>query len=406
MTSEHTKPKLRSSLDIQPVYQNDEAYLLLRDPLELSSSQLVVPQTIAPLLSMLDGSLDAVTLRASFAMRFQQWITPDALQDLLGKLDEAYLLENERYFSARDSALVDYHAANSRPPDSAGKSYPSDQDDLRKLIDGYVQNISDREHVINSPRGIVSPHIDYARGGRVYAEVWNSIAPALQDFDLIIILGTDHYGEARITLTRQDYATPFGLLPTAQDEVAEIAQAIGEESAFKGELYHRGEHSIELAAVWMHYFRQENPPEILPILCGSFFPLIFTGEDPNQDPVYVPFVKVLRSVLHKRKVLLVAAGDLAHIGPAFGGPPIDESGKQMLKRSDEDLISHMCAGDSASFLASIRAAKDQNNVCGLGPIYLTMQALQPTRGIQAGYDQCQADENGTSWVSICGIIFQ
>lgn len=406
MTAKLIKPKLRSSLDIQPVLQNDEVYLLLRDPLFLSTSQLVVPKIYAPLLGLLDGSLDAVAIRASYAMRFQQWITPDTLQDFLEKLDQAYLLENEQFFAARDTALAEYHAAVNRPPDSAGKTYPSDPDDLRKLIDGYIQNVSSQIGSVESPIGIVSPHIDYARGGRVYAQVWQSIAPALEDIDLVIIVGTDHYGEARITLTRQDYATPFGVLPTAQDVVADIVAAVGPDTVFEGELYHRGEHSIELAAVWLHYFRQENPPEMLPILCGSFQDHLITGEIPKKDPVYESLIESLKSTLKKRKALIVAAGDLAHIGPAFGGAPIDENGKQELKRIDDELINHVCAGDATGFFASIREVNDRNNVCGLGPIYLTMQALQPSRGISVGYEQCRADEDGTSWVSICGIVFQ
>jgi len=61
---------------------------------------------------------------------------------------------------------------------------------------------------------LVSPHIDYARGGPVYAHVW------------------------KLTLTRQHYATPFGVLPTAREVVETLAGAMGAETAFAGELYH------------------------------------------------------------------------------------------------------------------------------------------------------------------------
>jgi hypothetical protein len=32
--------------------------------------------------------------------------------------------------------------------------------------------------------------------------------------------------------------------------------------------------------------------------------------------------------------------------------------------------------------------------------------LDPVQGQQVAYDRCPADQNGTSWVSICGILFQ
>ena len=46
-------------------------------------------------------------------------------------------------------------------------------------------------------RGVVSPHIDYARGGPVYKAVWSAAEQAVQDADLAIIFGTDHSGGLR-----------------------------------------------------------------------------------------------------------------------------------------------------------------------------------------------------------------
>ena len=72
--------------------------------------------------------------------------------------------------------------------------------------------------------------------------------------DLAIIFGTDHSGGlGKVTPTRQSYATPYGVLPTANGIVDRLADALGEEEAFAEELHHRKEHSIELASVWLHH---------------------------------------------------------------------------------------------------------------------------------------------------------
>ena len=63
------------------------------------------------------------------------------------------------------------------------------------------------------------------------------------------------------------------------------------------------------------------------------------------------------------------------------------------------------ANDVDALFDAIRRAGDRNNVCGVSPIYLTLRYLQATRGEAFGYDQCPADDQGTSLVSVCGMTF-
>ena len=140
----------------------------------------------------------------------------------------------------------------------------------------------------------------------------------------MILLGTDHYGSDLFSLTRQNYATPYGVLPTDTTIVDQLAAAIGEEAAYAGELRHRGEHSLELVAVWLHHMRAGEPVPVVPILTGSFHPFMEDGMEPQDD-------ETVRDVLadaalrrwQGKRVLVIASGDLAHVGPAFGGRPLD-----------------------------------------------------------------------------------
>jgi AmmeMemoRadiSam system protein B len=207
-------------------------------------------------------------------------------------------------------------------------------------------------------------------------------------------------------LTRQNYATPYGLLPTDTAVVDALADAIGEELAFGEELHHRGEHSIELAAVWLHHMRGGEPVPLVPILTGSFYRFVLGEAAPADDPTLTRFVPALRAALQGRAAVVVAAGDLAHIGPAFDGRPVNSYGKAQLKRDDEQLIETICDGDAETFFLTIQAEGDRRNVCGLPPIYLALQALGNTRGELIGYDRCPADDNDTSFVSICGIVLE
>jgi AmmeMemoRadiSam system protein B len=387
------------------VHQGQPA-LMLRDPLQLTERVMIVPQQLGPALAMMDGTRNLNELRASLMIRAGLRVSNGELTRIIDQLDEALLLHNHRFLEACGVALTRYHEASHRRPSSAGSSYPSDPYELAAMLDVYLDGIAEVESFAG--RGLVSPHIDYGRGGAVYAQVWKRMAQAAREAEVAVILGTDHNGgEGTLTLTRQHYATPYGVLPTATDVVDAVADAIGPELAFDEELHHIGEHSVELAVVWLHHMRDREPIELVPILCGSFQHFISTPFEPSADPTYTRAVETLNSELEGRTVLFVAAGDLAHVGPAFGDSfPVDFTGRARLAAEDEKLIEVICAGDAEAFYRRIAAQNDRRNVCGLAPIYLALRLLGETTGERAGYDRCPADQSGTSWVSICGVVLE
>jgi AmmeMemoRadiSam system protein B len=102
-------------------------------------------------------------------------------------------------------------------PALAGAGYPADAQGLWNLLQEYLESsdtAEDGDIDWSRPVGLLSPHIDYGRGGAVYAHAWKRAAQAVREAELVILLGTDHYGLDLFTLTRQSYATPYGVLPT------------------------------------------------------------------------------------------------------------------------------------------------------------------------------------------------
>jgi AmmeMemoRadiSam system protein B len=398
-------PRLRL-VQIVPMAHQGQPALMLRDPLRLTDRILVVSQQLGPALSLMDGTRSVDELRASLMVRAGMHVTKGELQQVIDQLDLALLLHNERFLEACDAALLKFHQAPFRHPSSAGASYPSNPDELAAMLDVYLDGISGT--VPFDGRGIVCPHIDYERGGPVYAEIWSKMTEAARQADVAVVFGTDHNGsEGKLTLTRQNYATPYGVLPTATDAVDAIADAIDPQQAFDEELHHISEHSIELAAVWLHHVRDRQPIELVPILCGSFQHFISTPFEPATDPTFAQTLSTLNKALDRRTVLIVAAGDLAHVGPAFGDAiPVDFHGRARLAASDDALIDTICAGDAEAFYRQIETENDRRNVCGLAPIYLMLRMLGKTSGERAGYDRCPADQNSTSWVSICGVALK
>ncbi len=403
-----TGPVLRL-LDFQPVVYKGQQMWLLRDPLGLSTEQLLFPAALAQMLPLLDGSRDLDAIQIAFSEQVGDRVPRDVIVETIGRLDEACLLDNERFRAALQGQLSRYRAAPFRPPSLAGLGYPETVDDLVALFARYEAQAGPGNAQPWRGRGIISPHIDYPRGGPVYASVWSRSRDALADADLVVILGTDHNGGAgTLTLTTQPYATPFGVLPPAGDLVNRLAGAIGPDEAFALELNHRQEHSVELSAVWLHYVYHrlgQSPPPVLPVLTGSFHHFVGNGHHPAGDRRLNHFVETLRGELAARRGVVVGSVDLAHVGPTFGDPFVmDAARREALRQSDQRLMSAISAGDHARFYDEIARAHERHRICGFSSIDLLLRLLDGAQGTTTAYDHCPADEEDNSLVSICGLL--
>jgi len=252
----------------------------------------------------------------------------------------------------------------------------------------------------------------------------------VREAEVVVVFGTDHYGDDPVTLTRVPYATPYGVLPLDAAVVQAIEHAagkvLGADAAYAGELRHRGEHSLELVLTWVHHMRQGEPVPVVPVLVGSLSRFVRSGYSPAHDPLIAGLLDAVRRATAGRKALFVASGDLAHVGSAFAGSPLDAAGIVQVEREDNHLLRRMAEGDPEGFLHELRRVQEANNVCGTTPIYLALRsmmdaaasetdstmlsapsALTPqVRGERVGYAICPADDAGTSVVTVAGVFFR
>ena len=389
-------------------------YLYLEPPHGLAKDGVLIPQALTPLLALADGTRDASDLRAAMSLRVGIDLAPSEMDEVLGSLDKALLIENGAYAEAVSRAVNEYRSLPHRRPSHAGPVYPPDRVGLAESIAGYEANAGgDEAAAAGADRlaGIVSPHIDYVRGGTTYAQLWTKAQPYLDDVDLVLMFGTDHSGGlGTLTLTRQSYATPLGRLPTDVRIVDGLADAIGLEAAYAEEIHHLGEHSIELASVWMHHYMNGRECPMVPVLCGSFHGFVNGNCNPAEDERLNDALDYLAEATAGLRTLAVAAGDLAHVGPAFGDPaPVDGAGRDALQRNDDASIETILESDAEAFFELSRRELDSRKLCGLPPIYMMLRYLERSGrsgvwGEAMGYDQCPADEWGGSLVSIIGVL--
>lgn len=406
-------PRLRAIRLEQVEHQGQQGFVL-SDPLALSDRVLFVPAALGPLLVLMDGSRDAGALRSGFELRTGVPLSPAVVGDVISQLDAALFLDNDRFARAVESVTREYRKAASRPPVMAGRSCPEDPRELGDVLDGYLEAGRKECGPPGGPgeagevRGVISPHIDFARGGPVYGVVWAAAAAAVREAELMVFLGTDHSGGAgRVTVTRQSYETPWGVVRTDREVVDRIAALAGEDEVFSGELRHRGEHSVEAALIWAHSLIKEKPCPVVPALCGSLDLFMGRGASPADSASVAATIEVLREAMGRRRTVVVAAADLAHVGPAFGDLlPLDPAGRARLEAQDRRLMEVLRVADPEAFWQDVARDGDQRRICGIPPIYIMLAALAGMKGTPAGYAQCPASPDGTSIVSICGMVYR
>ncbi|MGH2355377.1 MAG: MEMO1 family protein [Chloroflexota bacterium] len=249
------RPKLRPA-EPRWMVVDGEPRLWLRDPLELSAESALIPAPLVPLLLGLDGTRDAPALAGEFTRRTGVALPLTAIEGFIQALGEALLLESPRQPWALAQAMAAYRAQPFRPPRAGIPRLPGRTggpcrpvDTLRRAWTEQtaapaVASLPAHEpgtppqvavlRPIGRAASLLSPHIDYARGGSLYAGTWGAALQAVASAEVVIIFGTDHAGTAgRLTPTGQRYATPWGVLPTDGEAVQSLAEALGAEEAYE-----------------------------------------------------------------------------------------------------------------------------------------------------------------------------
>lgn len=415
-SSDPRRPKLRA-VEAQRIEKDGDSFFLIKDPRRLAKQALMVRLELGPFLALANGSKTVDEIIADVRSKAQTEASDDAGRDLFSQLDKLFLLEGPRYESEASRLLTEYRSADFRMPSLEGQAYPDDPDDLLDMMEGFAPDVPDDQEASGRElKAIVTPHIDYNRGGDSYAELWRRAAPDLQDVELAVVFGTDHQGAGpRLTLTRQSYATPWNILPTDTDLVGKLARTLSTDKTvvdhpFSDEFNHVSEHSIELASIWLNWAVGDNAMKMLPVLCGSLGEYVqedgsLRDASPDEHQQLADAIGLLQQVARHRKTVFIAAADLSHVGLAFGDEEeTDDVIRREIEEHDSELMSAVIKGEHKTFLDVVRRENDYSRVCGVAPMYMSLWAAGATDGQWMGYQQCPVDTSGASFVSIAGAL--
>jgi hypothetical protein len=365
MTCVEERPKLRP-LDAFPVDVQGQKMIYLRDPDGFSEQTLAVPYNAYYLMMHFDGDHSIVDLQEAYARRFNGvLVTGEEIGKLIQRLDEALLLDNDRFAAARREREEAFHAAPTRAAIHAGASYPDEPAALRETIEGFFSSEEGPGPIGNRGGGdtlaaLVAPHIDFGRGGPCFAWAYKAVAESPPP-DVFLVLGTGHSARVPFVLTAKDFQTPFGPV-RADRELIEHLQRDTEQDLLADEFAHRGEHSVEFQTVFLKYPYPDSDISFVPILCGSFQGLAPDGGSPMDSPIVSDFIEALRGAVEAcgKRVCTVAGVDLIH------------------------------------------GRGDQTRICGASSLYTMLQTVRAERVELLKYDRA-IDEEAQSLVSFASM---
>ena len=182
--------------------------------------------------------------------------------------------------------------ASTRKPAVAGAFYPSDPQELHKIVQYYLNQATNTGSV---PKAIIVPHAGYIYSGPIAASAYARITAAADQIRRVVLLGPAHripfYGLA--ASSAESFATPLGTIPVDETAIQRINQLpqvhIMDEA-------HAGEHSLEVHLPFLQEILHNFT--LVPLVVGSATP-----EDVSE---------VLEIVWGGDETLIVISSDLSH----------------------------------------------------------------------------------------------
>jgi AmmeMemoRadiSam system protein B len=404
------RPKLRP-LSARRIEHQGQSFVVLQDPAGVVPQPLLIPfEGYVQFVRHFDGHSTLMEIQARALRETGHFVAMKELEDLVRRFDEAMIIDGPAF----EMFHRQYRQARRRPAALAGRSYAATLRALRAQLEqifvgrnGAGAPAVDGAASPSGLRGILSPHIDFQRGGPVYTWSYRELAERSRA-DTFVILGVAHqYCRRRFVLTYKDFETPLGVVPTDSSYVDGLASLAGHD-LFDDELTHRTEHSIEFQVVFLQYLLGGRRDfTIVPILVGSFHDLMERGIDPIQDPDVQRFIEALRTVEagHGKSVAYIGGIDLCHVGPEFGDSnPVDPILQEQVRRFDGEMLDRAAAGDPEGWFRTAGAIQNRWRVCGLAATYTFLHAIGPARGRLLKYEQA-LDDRRTCCVSFASMAF-
>jgi MEMO1 family protein len=243
-----------------------------------------------------------------------------------------------------------------RQAHGSGRWFPGDSDELRKMVESYIEN-AQPEPVNGRIVAAIAPHAGYIYSGKTAGFTFRAIRDNAQKTgqpETVVVLGFSHSGGfPGVALMDGDFIeTPLG--KTALDtEAAEILSGASPRIFFHY-APHRGEHSAE-----------NEIPFVQAALPDTKMVVALMGD---HDPETLDaFVGALCALSEKKRLLVVASTDMLH------DPNYD-----LVTKTDEKTLLKLQAMDCEGLRKTW--GYDNQILCGIGPVQVAIKFARAKGG--------------------------
>jgi len=397
------KPALRTDIQMVMTLVEGRRVIVFQDPHDLGAQRIAVDAGALPLLQMLDGRHDIRDIQRELTNRSGGRLVSLAdIEDFLGSLDRAFLLNSETFRQEMDSLLTAFSRQERRMCVHAGKSYDPDPERLARFIEESESELPPPELSPDEIHAVVAPHIDIRVARQTYVKAYRHLKG--RRYDLAVILGINHnLQDGLFCVSPKNYMTPFGEVRTDRDFVEALGKSARPGTLTTHDFGHKIEHSIEFQALFLQHYLAGTP--IVPILCGGIHEFITARRNPLGDDRFLGFVETIREQVNMRgKVLFVAGVDFSHVGLKFGDGVPAESILASAQANDRIILEHLRAGDGRAIYENAAGTQDQYKVCGFPALILLAELMAGKKGTLLDYETYR-EEATSSAVTYASALF-
>jgi AmmeMemoRadiSam system protein B len=352
--------------------------------------------------SRFTGRLTAAEIAADIRRRTGMPITVDNVAHLADRLDEAGLLDGERF--RRRWREMPARPALRLLADDTGET---NRELIAEML-GSAQGEPDAVLAGGRLAGLVAPHLDYPRGRPCYAEAFSLLARLRERSPehaprRFVILGTNHFGRsAGVCATDKDFATPLGIARNDRAFLDSVRGRLGGADLMEHDVDHLREHSIELHVRLLQHLYDGEDFSFAAFLCpdptGPTGTKPFEGRGPDLDDFADALREAIAADPAATPTLVIASADFAHVGREFGDEELlNDEWLGRVRRQDRELLDTLEARDPAALTAHLRSDANRRRVCSAGCLYTLLRTVGPSaRTAILGYHQAVDHETQTA----------
>lgn len=411
-------PPLRPDLEISPFDHEGQPMFMLSDMTGLNPDTVAVPAAVVFVASLFDGKRGPAEVKAELAQH-QVTVSEEEILHLADEMKKHGLLETPEARRKRVQALEDFRRSGVRPFRAEYRGLPQDPIEFGRFLNRFFKDPlgPGEPPTVTSPKepplGLIAPHIDFFRGGPLYAWAYGELQKSRPP-DVIVAFGVAHMSPRSPWVpTLKAYETPYGPMEVDAELYNEIRSALWYDP-LEEEWVHAKEHSLEFQALWLKHTWMKDTPKWVPILTSAFENFCEDAAPSSIESIEDGLQKIAKVLKERQKkgqrIMILAGIDLAHVGKRFGDEfDIDDAWKEKIEKADRESLEKALNLEADAFFLAGAGQNEWRKVCGLSALYSSLRMIRalgdgsPPKGRLLAYDQKPDPAGGI--VSFTSAVF-